>query len=320
MGAMALLLCLTTPLVAQAQSDPNAVFATVNGEEIKSINFWHRLAWYHFDPSSPLSQLPAGFLTINQLITEKLVFQMGHDKGIALTDEEIAAEVKSREDADPSILADLKGSGRPESDLYEEVKYDLMQYKLKTFGITITDQEVEKHYHDYPTDYTTPKQFKLKVIVVSTDGDAAAVDKDLAAGKSFADVAIAHSQDLSASKGGDFGVVSDTQLAPTALQTLNSTKIGEVTGWVTAPNSPVRLRYQIQDIYPSKLQPLDATLKEQIRRRMSLDKGVVKNQVMADLNSATLSAKVVINQAGFQKLYDQMISSYRRAHPVSSGN
>jgi parvulin-like peptidyl-prolyl isomerase len=316
------ILLLTLALVAtpaKAQTDPNAVFATVNGEDIKSITFWHRLAWYHFDSSNPLSQLPAGFLTINQLITEKLIFEMGRDKGITLTDDEIAAEIKMREQADPSLLADLKAAGRPESDLYEEVKYEMMQYKLKTFGITITDQEVEKHYQSYPNEFTTPKRYKLKVIVVSSDEDASAVDRDLANGKNFGDVAKDRSEDVSKGVGGEFGVVTENQLGATALTALRSTKIGEITPWVTRTGSTIKVKYMIEDILPSVVQPLDAALRYQIRRKLSLDKGELKNQVMADLHTATVNAKVTINQAGFQKMYDELVADYKKAHPTVTG-
>jgi parvulin-like peptidyl-prolyl isomerase len=315
--ALTALLLLSAP--ARAQTDPNAVFATVNGEDIKSTQFWHRLAWYRFNPNNPLSQLPAGFLAINQLITEKIVYEMGRDKGISLTDDEIAAEIKTREDADPNLLTDLKAAGRPESDLYDEVKYEMMQYKLKTFGITITDQEVEKHYQDYPSEFTNPKRFKLRVIVVSTDSDAVAVDQELAAGKNFSDIAVGHSQDVSAGKGGEFGVVTVNQLGAPAVKALDAIKIGEVTPWVTAQGSPVRVRYQIEDIMPAALQPLDPTLRNQIRKKLSLDKGEVKNHVLVDLHNATINAKVVINQAGFQKMYDEMVASYKKAHPTVTG-
>jgi hypothetical protein len=305
---------------ARAQSDPNAVFATVNGEDIKSLQFWHRLAWYRIDITSPLSQLPAGFLTINELITEHLVFDMGRDKGITLSDQEIAAEIKTRVDADPTLLADLKADGRPESDLYDEVKYDLMQFKLKTFGITITDEEVEKHYQDYPSEFTMPKRYKLRVIVVNSDDLASAVDSDLKSGKTFAEVAKDHSLDVSQANGGSFGAVSVNQLGAPAALALSQIKIGDTTPWVTGnQGSTVKVKYLLEDIIPAALQPLDANLRNQIRRKLSLDKGNVKNNVILDLHRVTVSAKVVINQPGFQKLYDQMIKSYETAHPTTSG-
>lgn len=307
---------LLTATSAVAQSDPNAVFATVNGDEIKSGEFWHRLAWYRIDVNSPLAPLPAGFLAVNQLITERLIYQMARDKGVSPTDPEIEADLKAREDANPTLLTELKSQGRPESDLYEQVKYELAQYKLRTFGITITDQEVEKHYQTYPTEFTEPKKYKLRVIVVDTDEAQNVVDQELGAGKSFGDVAKAHSMDLSKGVGGAFGTVPATQLGAPAAQALGSIKIGQTTGWITgAQGSTVRVKYLLEDVVPSALQPLDPALRNKIRRKLSLDKGDIKNTVFADLDKVTLTAKVTINQVGFQRIYDEMIASYRKAHP-----
>jgi len=303
---------------AKAQGDPNAVFATVNGDEIKSSEFWHRLAWYRVDPNSDMGrlQLPAGFLAINQLITEKLIYQMARDKGASPSDPEIEAELKQKEAANPTLLSDLKGEGRPESDLYEQVKYELAQFKLRTFGVTITDQEIEQHYKDYPVEFTTPRRYKLRVIVVDSDDLAANADKQLAAGTAFSDVAKSLSLDTaSAANGGVFGVVGVNQLSSTAAAALAAIKIGQTTGWVTGKTGSVRVKYMLDDITPESLQPLDAELKATIRKRLSVDKGDVKNAVLQDLHKATVSAKVVINQAGFQRIYDQMISDYKKVHP-----
>ena len=312
----ALLALIGAGLMAHAQSNPEAVFATVNGEEIKAGEFWHRLAWFHIDPKNPMATLPAGFLTINQLVSERLIFQMAHDKGVSPTDEQVQAEMKQEEAADPNILSDLRGQGRPESDLYQDTKYQLAQYNLETFGITVTDQEVEGHYKTYPSEFTSPKTFTLKVIVVQSDAEQAAVDADLSAGKAFGDVAKARSNDVSKSNSGEFGKVTESQLNKPILDALQAVQIGQATPWIAGakPDSP-RVKYLVEDVTAPKLHPLDDNLRRQIRHRLSVDKGAIKNNVIADLNAATVTAKVVIYQAGFQKIYDQLMTQYKQAHP-----
>ena len=67
-------------------------------------------------------------------------------------------------------------------DLLNQIKLQQAQFKLVTFGITITDQEVDNHYRTNPVMYTEPKRVKLRVIVVDTDAQKDVVDKALAAG------------------------------------------------------------------------------------------------------------------------------------------
>jgi hypothetical protein len=300
-----------------AQTDPNVVVASVNGDEIKIGEYEHRLEWYRVDPSSPLKGLPVGFLALNELITERMIFQMAKEKGVTPTDPEIDGEEKSEIGKSPSLLQDLIGEGRSEDDLKQEIAYNLAQFNLKTYGVTITDQEVEQHYQQYPSDYTSSKQYRLRVVVVSDDSEQAAVDKDLSSGMAFADVATAHSLDVSKGNGGEFGTVPADEFNQPTREALDAVKIGQTTGWVRgSQQESLRVKYLVEDITPAKLAPLDADLRAKIRKQLSLDKGAVKNQVFKDLQAATLNAKVVISKPGFQKLYDQLIAQYRTVHPT----
>jgi parvulin-like peptidyl-prolyl isomerase len=305
-------------VASHAQLDPNAVIATVNGDEIKGAEYFHRLEWYRVDPQNQLARLPVGFLTIKQLITERIVFQMAKEKGVSPTQPEIEAAEKDAIAATPNLLTDIKSQGRPESDLVQDIAYSLAQFNLQTFGITITDQEVEQHYNKYPDEFSTPKKYRVRVIVVQDELEQAAVDKELAAGKSFSDTAQAHSLDVTKAVGGEFGEVSEADLAQTARDALGAIKIGQTTGWVrgASADSP-RVKYLLEDVKPSTLKPLDDNLRKQLRRRLMIDKGNVRNSVIKDLTYATVHAKIVINQPEFQRIYDQLLKQMQ-AHPEGS--
>jgi hypothetical protein len=299
---------------AWGQLDPGATVASVNGEDIKMDEYVHRLEWYRVEPSSPLNSLPVGFLALNQMITERLVLQLAKDKGVAPSDPQIDAEEKSEIAHSPTLLTELQADGRTEQDLRQGIAYNLAQYNLQTYGITITDQEVEQHYKANLGDYTIDKQYKLRVIVVEDDAGQAAVDQDLAAGKAFADVASARSIDLTKGQGGEYGLVQESHLGGPTVAALQSIKIGQVTPWVRGKDSDsLRVKYLIEDIVPSKVLPLDDDLRVQIRRKLSLDKGAIKNSVMKDLQAATASAKVVISIPGFQKRYDAIAAQSKAA-------
>ena len=307
-----LLVLLSAAATAPAQSnlqDPNTVVATVNGEEIKSPEYVHRMEWYQVDPKNQLAALPNGFLTIKQLISEHLIFQMAKAKGVYPSAPEIDAAEQEEIARVPSLLTDLQKSGRPESDLRYDLAYQLAQFNLQTFGITITDQEVEQHFQQYPTEFTTPKRYKLRVIVVTDDASQATVDKDLAAGKSFSEVAQNRSEDVSKANGGEFGEVPETELSTPVRTALSTVKIGQTSAWVRGnqQSDQARVKYLVEDVKASEKQTLDAGLRKRIRRKLMLDRGNVKNQVFKDLKDETLKAKVVINQPQFQRIYDQLL-------------
>src|SRR5205085_1950080 len=154
---------------------------------------------------------------------------LAKEKGVMPTDLEVAAELKARIDETPDLQKVWMTSGRSQEELTYQIKYEMAQFKVATAGITITDQQVEKHYADNPTRFTTPKQVQLRVVVVDSAGEKQAVDSELAAGKTFAEVATAHSIDAGKTRGGEFGTVPVTAFNPQTGGAINGVKIGQTT-------------------------------------------------------------------------------------------
>ena len=192
---------------AFAQVDPARTVATINGEEIKGAEYYRRME-YLDGVGKPMgqvfTQLPPGLLTLDALITEKLVFQLAREKGVYPSDLEVTKELEVRAQKDPTYLSRWKSSGKSDEELRYEVRYALAQYKLQTYGITIADGEIDAFYAAQPKRFTIPKRLKLRVIGAVTEEDKAAVDKDLAAGKPFSEVAKARSAEANASRGGEY--------------------------------------------------------------------------------------------------------------------
>lgn len=307
-------LCLSSLGVAQV--DPNRVVAVVNGDEIRGAEYYRRMEYMPANLASGqlgLNNLPAGFLTLKQLVTEKLIFQMARTKGVAPTEPELNAEYTQKLADSPELLAQWKESGRTEEELRYEVKYELTQFKIRTAGITITDQEITDHYKKYPTEFTIPTKYKLALIVVNSEAEQKAVDSELAAGKAFKDVATAHSLDSSRANGGEFGFASENQLSPAYLASIKATGVGKTTDWLNgngANTGTAKIKFLIMDTTPSSVQPLTPVLKRQLRKRLMLDRGAVKNDVTQELTNATLAAKIDIRQPEFARLYKQMVDAF----------
>src|SRR4051794_21708042 len=101
-----LMLALMGVSMAQNPVDATRVVATVNGVEIKGAEYYRRM---EFLPGvgrnlgDGFAEFPPGFLTLEQLITEKLVLQLAKDKGVFPTDVEVKAELDYRKTKNPNL-------------------------------------------------------------------------------------------------------------------------------------------------------------------------------------------------------------------------
>lgn len=297
--------------LAASQVDPNRVVFSVNGEEVKGSEYYRRMEYLPGvgrRSNDTFAEFPPGFLTIEQMITERLVLQLAKQKGVAPTDAEVLAEIQNAIADDPAYLQSWTDSGRSRAELDYQVRFDLAQFKLLTFGITVTDQQVEQFYKENPTTFSLPKRVKLRVIVVGTEAEQAAVDKDLAAGKKFSEVASARSLDISKAIGGDFGVSPYDQLAPTAKDAIDKRKADGTTVWVNTGEKYVK--FLVEQVLPEEKIPLDAKTKRRIRRKRMADIGAVKNDIQKEMNAMRLKAKIDIKQKEFADAYKKFTETF----------
>lgn len=293
---------------SNAQVDPSRVVATVNGEQIKGGEYYHRMEFLpgvtkrYGDQSI---ESPPGFLTMVELIGEKLVLQLAKEKGVMPNQQEVDDELKLRLGDNPKYVENWAATGQTREDLDNRIRFELAKFKLQTLGITVTDQEVQKYYKENPSVFTSEKAVKVRIIAV--DDDTSAVDADLKAGKDFAAVARDKSMDVTRGVGGDLGTVPISFLPENARNALNSIKIGGTTPWMDVNKKKVK--YQLVDVLPAKLQPLDSKMMISTRRILMLDRGRDKNHVDEMINAMRAKSKIVISQKEFADLYQQLVSA-----------
>lgn len=286
--AAAALACL-----AAAQTPFDKTVVVVNGEEIKAGKYYKRmevLPGVGRMSEGRFMQAAPGFLTLQQMINETLMLQLAKKKGVAPTDAQVNAEVKERLADNPKLLEAFAAAGMAEEDLRYDVRVQLAQFNVQTMGINIADLEVEKFYKENPTIFTTPKRYKLRVIAVASDEKKASVDAALKAGKAFADVAKEFSEDLSKATGGDVGEVAVTQLAEAVKTAIEGAGKGKATDWIKADNSSIR--FFVEDVLPEKVQPYDEKLKRDLRKRLMMDRGGVRNNVAEMMKQMAAEAKI----------------------------
>jgi len=308
--------------VVFGQVDPNRVVATVNGVDIKGDEYYHRM---EFLPGvgrnlgDRFAEFPPGFLTLEQLITERLVFDLAKEKGVMPTDADVQDELRYRLTRNPKYQDTWRATGQTDADLNYQIKYDLAEFNILTAGITVTDQEVEAYYKQNPDKFTTPALYTLRVIVVRSQADADTVDKDLASGKAFADVAKARSADVTAGRGGEYGTVPATYLTAQVKTALQGIKDGETTPWFTAGASAnngdeqAKFKFLLEKTTAPKLEPLDADVMRTTRQQMMMDKGKIKNDIKGELNALRQKAVIDIKEKGFADAYKRFLDAYLKA-------
>lgn len=296
--------------VASAQVDPNRVIASVNGENILGAEYYHHMEYMPgvtmVIGGQRIESTP-GFFALTQLIAEHLTYQLAKDKGCMPSKQEVDDELQLRLQRDPKYIEEMADQGISQDDLMEQIKYDLAKFKIETQGITVTDQEVKQFYKEHPAEFTSEKMVKCRVIAVNSDAQEAAVDADLKAGKDFSAVAKDKSLDVTKALGGDIGTVPVSYFPAPVQTAIGSIKIGQTTNWLGVNGHKVK--YQLADVQPPTLQPLDKITMTYTRRRIMLQRGISEDDLAKQITAMRAKSKVTISDKQFNDLWQQLVGS-----------
>ena len=107
---------------------------------------------------------------------------------------------------DPAIAAKIEDYTRS---LYRN---SLLQ-SLKEGQKSISDEEAKKYFQEHEEEFIQPDRVRLSLIEVDLDKekDINGIQKDLKAGKDFAQLAMAQSKHVSGKRGGDIGFITQKQ-------------------------------------------------------------------------------------------------------------
>lgn len=306
-------LALGIATIGSAQVDNAKTVVVINGEEIKGAEYYHRMEYLDGvgkPMANGIAQFPPGFLTIEAMITERLILQLAKNKGVSPSEPEIDNELKLRIEDDPKYLETWLNSGRTQADLRYMVRLQLAQYKIATTGVNVSDQDVDDHFKANPNMYSTPKKVKIAVIAVTDATVAQKVDAELAAKKPFADVAKAYSEDITKSVGGDMGEIATFALAEPVRLAIEKVKINQTTEWLNAPGKKVK--FLLQNVIPAKKIEMTPKLRRDIRKRLMMDRGSIKNNVAKEMQDLRAKSNIDIKDKGFAEAYARFMEAYQK--------
>ncbi|MCW5937431.1 MAG: peptidyl-prolyl cis-trans isomerase [Fimbriimonadaceae bacterium] len=306
MRAAALTLALAAA-AAFGQTSPAKTMVVVNGQAIMGGQYLKRMEVLpgvgqlvndKFIPATP------GFLTLNKLINETLMLQLAKEKGVYPSDQEIQKSYDERLKQNPDILKAFQTIGFTEADFRYDVLIQLVEFKLVTMGVNITAQEVENFYKENPSSFSHEKLYRLRVITVKGPAARESVDSALAMKKPFGEVARQYSTDATKAQEGLVGDVPETALGEAYTSVIKNREKGYVSSWLERDGASIKLF--VEDVIPAKALPLDAELRESIRRDLMVTRGQVKNDLNAMMAEFRKKAKIEYQGTAFDAQLKQL--------------
>ena len=227
----ALGLILTLSAAAAAAAPGSGVAATVNGAEIlerrlqSTVDGYLRQQGGDAGAARPPEDLQAmRTKVLDVLIGQELLWQAARADELVAGDAEIDtafAQTRERFDSDAEFEVALQQGGYDAETFREDIRQRLSAQKWieakVAAGIAVDDAAVSRFYETNRERFTSPPQVRARHILLKLGDDASDADREdararlsalrerAAAGEDFAALAREHSEDGSASRGGDLG-------------------------------------------------------------------------------------------------------------------
>ena len=207
---------------------------------------------------------------LDSLIEQKLVKQASDRAGIEVSEREVDnaiedVKAQNRMEQETLLLA-LAQSGLTYNEYREQIKEQIRQVKYinKEFRskISIQPEDIEDYYRQNQAEFMTQASYRLNMIFISSRDKesfklkAGVVEKALAGGGDFRDIAGHYSEGPAASMGGDLGYLRSGELNSVIEEAAKKLKAGEVGGPVETAEGIYYI--QLVDAIPPEARPLEA--------------------------------------------------------------
>jgi parvulin-like peptidyl-prolyl isomerase len=291
---------------AQAQSD---TMIEINGEKVSRADYVRRMEYLpgigKASRDGNFIEVFPGLATVDFIINERLTLQIAKERGVEPTPAEIDAELAMIQRREPGLLDRFTSTGRTKEEYRSVVRLNLANFKLQTEGVLVTDTEI-KNLYDLAKDvrFTRPPMVRLRVIAVNAESESKEVDAELKAGKTFAATAALLSKDVTSRVGGMYGDIPLDQLSSNVKDAVTKLKKGDTTAWLKSSDT-LLVKFFVEEVFARVTRPLDADLKEDLRRELLVRKGSAKNDVSKLLKEARQKADIKIASPEFEKAYKE---------------
>ncbi len=235
-----------------------------------------------------------------------------------LTDEQLETMLQSEN----SSIEIYKGTIKNQILISKVVGYEVIN------RIIVSKRELKKFYRVNQKEFWSPDKVHARHILFILDENLTSEEKqlkiekankvlrDLRAGKKFEKLAELHSEDLSASSGGDLGFLEKGQMVPEFEKTAFTLREGEVSDIVKSPFGLHIIK--VEKIIPGNTKPF-SEVKDKIQNLLRNQKGK-KDFVewMAELRAETFVEKLMFKESPGKKAADLKKKKVRKGSRISS--
>ena len=123
------------------------------------------------------AQSGAQYLPI--LIDTQLLIQDGKDKGITVSDADVAAELERQKKVDPRLAEELTKNPKLADIINSQVRRNLVTQRILTKDVKMTDADVQKFFNTYKSYYEDSAKVKVGTLLTSTKARADAMSRAL---------------------------------------------------------------------------------------------------------------------------------------------
>ncbi len=207
----------------------NNPVATVGGVKVTETEFNDRLVQAF------------GSDVLRSMIDRELIRQAAEDKGIELTEEELARkieEAKQQYESEEQFQQFLAARDLSEEEWKEDVKVVALAEKLALQGVDPTEEDLKQFLEEHKRQFARPATVSLSEIVVSSKEEAQEVLQELeSADASFADLASRYSLKNTRERGGERPEMPISRIEPFLRGAATSLPVGDVSDPIEANGS-----------------------------------------------------------------------------------
>jgi len=183
---------------ASATASLDEIAAEVNGRVITKGDLFNRLLQ------------SGGKRVLDEMIFEILVREKADELKMIVTQADVDAKIdeqRQRFPTEDAMEQYMEQAGMTMADLRTRIETDLLAQEIAKIDLEVTDEEIAEYFEKYGSRLGQPEQFHIGLIQVETAEEAEELDKALDAGADFAETAKEHSKHISATDGGDLGML-----------------------------------------------------------------------------------------------------------------
>lgn len=291
---------------------------TVNGVVIPKSEYYARLERKPrvtvMSQQGPQMATVAGSLgsqMMQDLINEEIMLQLVKEDKNVPTDADVQAELANQEKENPKFVSTLATQGVTLDEIKHQIKLALVQERLITKGVTVTEAEIDKFIKDNPQRFMDPEKAKMLWLGVSDATKKGLVDKDLKAGKDFRSVALQYTESPEAKQNGaQFDVEIVQQLPPDIQVAVQKTAVDKATDWIQVQGK--WFKFFVQSKTPAKKWDITPEVKNRVKRELAAQRGQMTNDVNKRVFEKLNASKIDVTPKHLRDPWEKQLAEVKQ--------